>query len=221
MIVIDTGALFALVRWLLYNDDLSFRRHKRRTSQPITFTEKRLSMKLTEEDGETNAADGEKKALDEDDFLNFNPLTARESVSWDIQIVEAVFERYKKEDTSPVTPPVGSDKQDVPDFGSTYLTVASDVAPTPVMVLDHAPTPKNRRKSKIVVVPSSGSSDEERESMKRTKPIPAIVRRRKSKNGQNNKRTSGVVYTFSQVCQCFHTSQINITCYRYMQDGIS
>nr|XP_039258912.1 uncharacterized protein LOC120335475 isoform X1 [Styela clava] len=181
-----------------HHNSVIYRRHKRRTSQPITITEKRLSMKLTEEDEDAADKDDEVDGVekfDDDDLMNFNPLTARESVSWDIQIVEAVFERYKKEETSPVSP----QPEKSPELGSTYLTVPSDVAPSPLMSLDHTPILSQRRKSRIVVVPSSDTSDDEIEKKRKSSSAStSIIRRKKDKNAPTTHRTSGVVYSLSQ-----------------------
>nr|XP_009861732.2 uncharacterized protein LOC100184701 [Ciona intestinalis] len=97
-----------------YKDSVIYRRHKRRTSQPITFVEKRLSIKIDE------AAEG-KTELDPDDldeFLNFSVENSRESVSWDIQIVEAVFERFKNQE-----PPV-ADVDPPPPISSTAVPLS-------------------------------------------------------------------------------------------------
>lgn len=145
-------------------------------------------MKITEEDLESGA---NRDQQDEEDFLNFNPLTARESVSWDIQIVQAVFERYKNEDPASVAPPADSGKnQSNPESG--FVGIPGDA--DSVIALSH---PRDKRKSRIKVVASS--SEDEKERKKQSKSVPPVVRRRKSRSGQANKRASGVVYTVSQV----------------------
>ncbi|CAK8692802.1 unnamed protein product [Clavelina lepadiformis] len=84
-----------------YKQSVIYRRHKRRTSQPITDVERRLSIRLPS--GDENE---EKKSVQDLDFetadelLTFSVDNNRESVSWDIQIVEAVFERFKRENST-------------------------------------------------------------------------------------------------------------------------
>ena len=81
------------------------RRHKRRTSQPITFTERRESAVLPDVPDPPESSDD-----NGDELLSFR-LGCRESVSWDVQIVEAVFNRFKK--STPVTSHVQSHSADV------------------------------------------------------------------------------------------------------------
>ena len=78
-----------------------FRRHKRRTSQPITDFEKRLSVRAPS-DGEENIDKKPNEISLEafeslEDFVNFNVESKRESLSWDLQIVEPFFEKLKLE----------------------------------------------------------------------------------------------------------------------------
>lgn len=184
------------------------RRHKRRTSQPITIIEKRLSMKLPdgeEKGGEAANCDGEnaQKLLDDEDLdelMNFNPLTARESISWDIQIVEAVFERYKQESAKTADVGDADNDENNTSLDSTFLTVRSDVAPSPLMALDHTPNLSERRKSRIVVVPSDTSGDEKNAKKLNKNTAGTVIRRRKDKINRTAYRTSGVVYNLSQVC---------------------
>ena len=79
-----------------------FRRHLRRTSQPITDIEKRLSVRApSDQEEEDNRKKKSEVSLEDfenlEDFLNFSVENKRESLSWDLQIVEPFFEQLKQE----------------------------------------------------------------------------------------------------------------------------
>lgn len=147
-------------------------------------------MKISDEDAAGEPLNGSKdpENIDLEDDLFKLPLCPRQSISWDIQIVDAVFEKFKRESSTnepaitydepePKKAPVPIVIEPIPDLGSTYLTVPGDVAPSPLLSYKHSSNLKDRRKSRIQVLSSDTTDNEE------DKPTTPVKKQRESKVG--------------------------------------